>query len=84
MCLIVQERESATMSCTRLMHSRKKMEVGGLLFSGTRVPSIHYLDQFKKAIVVVVSIFQPISSKLLQETLQTRHKHPYTIILSTN
>ena len=55
----MQERESATRSCTGLMHSSR----WDLLFSGTHVPSIHYLVQFNKAIVVV-SIFQPISSIL--------------------
>ena len=59
----MQERESVTRSCTGLMHSRKNWR-WGLLFSGTHVPSIHYFAQFNKAIVVVVSIFQPISSKL--------------------
>ena len=51
----MQERESATRSCTGLMHI-EKLEVG-ILFSGTYVPSIHYFAQFNKAIVVVVSIF---------------------------
>ena len=32
-----------------------------LQFSGPKLPSMHYLAQFPKAIVVVVSISQPIS-----------------------
>ena len=32
MSLIVQERESATRSCTGLMHSRKKLKVGSSIF----------------------------------------------------
>ena len=63
----MEERESAMRSCTELMHSRNSRIKNwrcGLLFSGTHVPSIHYLVQFNKAIVVVISILQPISSIL--------------------
>ena len=43
---------------------QKKNWKWGLRFSGTNAPPMHYLVQSNRAIVIAVSIFQPISSIL--------------------
>ena len=60
----MQERESAMRSCTGLMQSRKKvMQVGSSFFWHMCCQYIIW-PMYKAIVIVVVSIFQPISSIL--------------------
>ena len=58
MSLIVQEISNEIMHWNMQSRKEKKNRGWGLQISGPHLPSMHYLVEFNKAVVVVVSIFR--------------------------